>query len=349
MRHLSQKDIIQLLVNERSELSSLRAHINQCPTCAEKFNRAQDIFFKKSPHIPFPSEKLLGRIISTYKNKVNQPSPAPSIKIFQRPALAALAAIFLVAITMGIYLMFGTPLREELVPAYDISATRIEEKKETAFTISAGDVISTKKSERVRILLEKRIDVLLYGDSILGIAQSLRDKEGMKRNIECTLSYGKIHARIIDKTGIRLSFKTPQGTITALATEFLIQVSADKTGVFLKEGTLAIAHLTGKTITLTAGSKCELSSEISTSPIPPGEFERILVSDSGIVPAKKDTPAPVPETSSDTKHTNTEDTAVNKETNSSRPEHHADIKTDTKKEIRAAQKESRRNMRHGNK
>lgn len=307
-------------------------HINQCPSCAEKFARAKNIIFKKNPELPAPSSALLERILVTYKNKINQPSLTSALKTtHRRTVLTAIAATFIIALTIGIYLMFGVIHQDELLPAFDIIATHIADKKETFFALSSGDVITTKKSEHVRIALENRIEISVFGNSILSIDRSERDKGDTQRRIECILSFGKIHARIIDKTGIRLSFKSPQGTVSALGTEFIISVTADTTQVFLKEGTLSITHAAGKTITLNAGAKCLLTAAITISPMLPAEFENTLASANKPEYAKTHVPPHQLKASSQAKDTNTEKITESRENDSSKTEFRFELKTDAKK------------------
>ncbi len=347
MRHLSQKDIIRLLIDDAAAHQDMRAHINQCPSCAEKFTRIQNIIFKRNTRDVAPSEQLLERVLTTYTNRMGQSLPAPSRNILKRmPAFAALAAMFIIALTIGIYLIYGMMHREEFVPSYDLIATRIADKKERTFQLSAGDMITTKKMEHVNIALENRISITVFGDSILGIDTSLRDKFSINRRVACTLSYGTIHAKIINTAGMDITFKTPHGTISAIGTEFIIQVIARTTQVFLKQGMLSIAHTSGEKMTLHAGSKAVLADAITPSPMLSGEFERLLAP-AGDADYTKSKGSVHTVTSSEEKSTPAEKTAESKESETSPAEHRADIKNDTKKEIRAAQKELHKNMRHG--
>ncbi len=347
MRHLSQKDIIRLLIDDAAAHQDVRAHVNQCPSCAGKFTRVQNIILKKSTSDVAPSEKLLERVLTTYNNRTGQSLPAPSRNMLKRrPAFAALAATFIIALTISIYLINGMMHREEFLPSYDMIATRIVDKKERTFQLSAGDVITTKKIERVNIALENRISITVFGDSILGIDTSLRDKAGIDRHIACTLSYGTIHAKILNKSGTHLAFKTPRGTISALGTEFIIGVDARITQLFLKQGMLSIAHTSGEKMTLHAGSKAVLADAITPSPMSPGEFESMLTP-TGDADDTKIKGSVRTVSSSEAKSTHAKKTAESKENDFRQNEHRTDIKNDTKKEIRAAQKESRKNMRHG--
>lgn len=242
MRHLSQKDYVRLLAHDSEKLSHLREHINKCDLCAQKFKKASNIIYKKSPYIKTLPEELLEKIIRTYKNSKNQSKPAILFKISRLPALLAISAVFAIAITIAIYIMFFTQLCEK-PSTFNLLGTRIVGKKETNFIISKDDVLTTGEYEQMRIFLENRMEIIIFNNSILKILKMQQGREDKRSTLECIFPYGKLHTKILDKTCIRLSINTPHGKIVTINTEFFVQVNAQKALGLLKEGTLEITHL----------------------------------------------------------------------------------------------------------
>lgn len=352
MRHLSQKEIVRLAIDDAIERVKLTSHISQCPFCAERLARAKKILQPSITSPAEPSKTVLPKILSTYRGFDKKPKQV-SLRYFivKKQAWGLVAAGFLIALT-AIIITIGTSHKEKFVPAFDLIATRIEHKKSAGFAISEGDIITTKKLEHVRIALENRLEIVLYGNSILAITRSQRNKNTTWRNIECSLSFGKALSKIIDKNRIHLTIATPHGKITALGTEFFVNVDANATQVFLRDGMLEIAHASGKKITLNSRMKCLLDDAITPSPMRAGEFDALIAEGSEQKEARNTsvTKSPAEATAKSMSETEAHNKAINTEKNSNEEKNNSsqeNYRKEVKKETRSAAKESRKSFHRG--
>jgi hypothetical protein len=298
-KHPSRKEIIGASLDATRMTGPLRDHLAGCDACAARYAEATRLLVPSGPELLAPPDGSLARIIASgrVRHVTEETRPYHSWKdTLLRPVPAsALAAVLAAVIIIPLLFLIRGRQGDDMVPAFDMTITRVEGAVSRTAALAPADTVTTPVGETAYIGLNGRLEIALDGGSFLTLEQAFRDRSGGKRKFFFILAHGSLRARLATKSGFETILITPHGRLTALGTEFRLDVTGGSTVVLLREGSLAVESLSGQKSVITGGMKCVINGGITTAPMSARDFAAFTVlsgtrSTPGSPAAKKEIP-----------------------------------------------------------
>ncbi len=267
-KHPSRKDILRGALDPQSMNNAMKNHLDACDSCRHEYLMSRTVLEPSPYRLPDPDKAILNRIIANFR----QGAPSKTKQRFQgfltlsaRPAMAAVIAVFIIAVIFAGYFGITRPRNGIWLPGVNLTIMDKGTGSPSSLALSSLPGIVKSGSVEKIISLDNIMKINIGKDTYLTVDLAEINRDGKKYNIVMTLQSGSLHARLQHDGDLKAIFRTPHGSVTPLGTEFRITVSPDDTVVHLKEGVIEIRSKEGATAVMRPGDRAVLNSSITLS------------------------------------------------------------------------------------
>jgi lipoprotein-anchoring transpeptidase ErfK/SrfK len=258
MSHVDVKKLVEFSEGDlpARDMAAVKRHLSGCLQCRQKLNVVKAVLAPSVEQYPYPTDKLLARILSSHKSSGH----LFTLRQFAHKYIKPLAAAASLVIAVGtIFFAYPTDKAPLLASSVHGNATLNDKKFVKGNKLKSGSSLATGAESVVSL---EGISVKMHAGSrtTLVVKKARIDRATGMVVYDFVVNTGTIDADFNPKKVLRYTLTTPHATITSTGSRIFLQVDHDKTRLVVKDGKAIVEPAKGGSMAASQGYQYVVSS-----------------------------------------------------------------------------------------